>query len=57
MKGKQLFAEIRSSLKKIGMKISGSIALDQGLSLELPEIQDMLKRENREFEVRLKFIS
>ncbi|KAI4320166.1 hypothetical protein MLD38_033672 [Melastoma candidum] len=52
-KGKQLFSEIQSSLKKIGAKISGSISLSQGLSMELSEIQDMLKHENREFELKM----
>lgn len=46
-----LFTEVANSLKRIRSQFSGKPLNLQGASLDLSDIEDMLKQEKSEFEV------
>ncbi|KAG7942800.1 hypothetical protein I3843_15G005900 [Carya illinoinensis] len=52
-KGMSMFTEVENSLKRIRSQFSGKPLNLQGVSLDLSDIEDMLKQERSEFEVNI----
>lgn len=51
-----MFTEVENSLKRIRSQFSGKPLNLQGVSLDLSDIEDMLKQERSEFEVRFPLV-